>query len=143
MLNHAKDSDFDTVWNIFKNNKKYFPHIRTDYLKRNIARGQVVLDQDVIIVYNIYKRKQRLNDDILAQPGDCILHQIVAKNRNGSAKEVLNRFFKYINTRVFLSVRSENDIAKKFYEKNGMLKIGNTSWAKGTMPGDIYLYDSN
>ena len=143
MLNHAKDSDFDTVWNIFKNNKKYFPHIRTDYLKRNIARGQVVLDQDVIIVYNIYKRKQRLNDDILAQPGDCILHQIVAKNRNGSAKEVLNRFFKYINTRVFLSVRSENDIAKKFYEKNGMLKIGNTSWAKGTVPGDIYLYDSN
>tara|TARA_B100000676_G_C17813463_1_gene698701 strand:- start:46 stop:477 length:432 start_codon:yes stop_codon:yes gene_type:complete len=143
MLNHAKDSDFDTVWNIFKNNKKYFPHIRTDYLKRNIARGQVVLDQDVIIVYNIYKRKQRLNDDILAQPGDCILHQIVAKNRNGSAKEVLNRFFKYINTRVFLSVRSENDIAKKFYEKNGMLKIGNTSWAKGTIPGDIYLYDSN
>tara|TARA_Y100001936_G_scaffold241518_1_gene277482 strand:- start:462 stop:893 length:432 start_codon:yes stop_codon:yes gene_type:complete len=143
MLNHAKDSDFDTVWNIFKNNKKYFPHIRTDYLKRNIARGQVVLDQDVIIVYNIYKRKQRLNDDILAQPGDCILHQIVAKNRNGSAKEVLNRFFKHINTRVFLSVRSENDIAKKFYEKNGMLKIGNTSWAKGTIPGDIYLYDSN
>ena len=97
MLNHAKDSDFDTVWNIFKNNKKYFPHIRTDYLKRNIARGQVVLDQDVIIVYNIYKRKQRLNDDILAQPGDCILHQIVAKNRNGSAKEVLNRFFKHIS----------------------------------------------
>ena len=54
MLNHAKNNDFDTVWNIFKNNKKYFPHIRTDYLKRNIAKGQVVLDQDVVIVYNIY-----------------------------------------------------------------------------------------
>tara|TARA_A100001011_G_scaffold53994_1_gene52473 strand:- start:7908 stop:8339 length:432 start_codon:yes stop_codon:yes gene_type:complete len=143
MLNHAKDTDFDTVWNIFKNNKKYFPHIRTDYLKRNIAKGQVVLDRDVIIVYNIYKRKQRLNEEILAQPGDCILHQIVAKNRNGSAKEVLHKFFKHINTRVFLSVRSENDIAKKFYEKNGMLKIGDTSWAKGTISGDIYLYDSN
>ena len=143
MLNHAKDNDFDTVWNIFKNNKKYFPHIRTDYLKRNIAKGQVVLDQDVVIVYNIYKRKQRLNEEILAQPGDCILHQIVAKNRNGSAKEVLHKFFKHINTRVFLSVRSENDIAKRFYEKNGMLKIGDTSWAKGTISGDIYLYDSN
>ena len=143
MLNHAKNNDFDTVWNIFKNNKKYFPHIRTDYLKRNIAKGQVVLDQDVVIVYNIYKRKQRLNEEILAQPGDCILHQIVAKNRNGSAKEVLHKFFKHINTRVFLSVRSENDIAKRFYEKNGMLKIGDTSWAKGTISGDIYLYDSN
>ena len=143
MLNHAKDNDFDTVWNIFKNNKKYFPHIRTDYLKRNIAKGQVVLDQDVVIVYNIYKRKQRLREEILAQPGDCILHQIVAKNRNGSAKEVLHKFFKHINTRVFLSVRSENDIAKRFYEKNGMLKIGDISWSKGTIPGDIYLYDSN
>lgn len=143
MLNHAKDNDFDTVWNIFKNNKKYFPHIRTDYLKRNIAKGQVVLDQDVVIVYNIYKRKQRLNEEILAQPGDCILHQIVAKNKNGSAKEVLHKFFKHINTRVFLSVRSENDIAKRFYEKNGMLKIGDTSWSKGKIPGDIYLYDSN
>ena len=143
MLNHAKDTDFDTVWNIFKNNKKYFPHIRTDYLKRNIAKGQVVLDRDVVIVYNIYKRKQRLNEEILAQPGDCILHQIVAKSRNGSAKEVLHKFFKHINTRVFLSVRSENDIAKRFYEKNGMLKIGDTSWAKGTISGDIYLYDSN
>ena len=143
MLNHAKKKDFDTVWNIFKDNKKYFPHIRTDYLKRNIAKGQVVLDQDVVIVYNIYKRKQRLNEEILAQPGDCILHQIVAKNRNGSAKKVLHKFFKYINTRVFLSVRSENDIAKRFYEKNGMLKIGKTSWSKGKIPGDIYLYDSN
>ena len=143
MLNHAKDNDFDTVWNIFKNNKKYFPHIRTDYLKRNIAKGQVVLDQDVVIVYNIYKRKQRLNEEILAQPGDCILHQIVAKNKNGSAKEVLHKFFKHINTRVFLSVRSENDIAKRFYEKNGMLKMGDTSWSKGKIPGDIYLYDSN
>ena len=143
MLNHAKNNDFDTVWNIFKNNKKYFPHIRKDYLKRNIAKGQVVLDQDVVIVYNIYKRKQRLSEEILAQPGDCILHQIVAKNRNGSAKDVLHKFFKHINTRVFLSVRSENDIAKRFYEKNGMLKIGDTSWSKGTIPGDIYLYDSN
>ena len=41
----------------------------------------------------------------------------------------------------FLSVRSDNDIAKKFYIKNGMKLIGTTSWEKETIPGDVYLYD--
>jgi hypothetical protein len=142
MLNHAKVDDFDTVWNVFKENKKYFPHIRTDYIKTMIARGQVVLDKGVIITYNVYKRKTRIGD-VLCQPNDVILHQIVASKRDGSASIVLNDFFKSMNKRIFLSVRSENDIAKRFYEKNGMLKIGDISWAKGTIPGDIYCYDSN
>tara|TARA_B100000965_G_C18990814_1_gene498158 strand:+ start:78 stop:506 length:429 start_codon:yes stop_codon:yes gene_type:complete len=142
MLNHAKIDDFDTVWNTFKKNKKYFPHIRTDYLKRMIARGQVVLDKGVIITYNVYKRKTRIGD-VLCQPNDVILHQIVADKRDGSASVVLNDFFKFLNKRVFLSVRSENEIAKRFYEKNGMLRIGSISWARGTIPGDIYCYDSN
>ena len=142
MLNHAKVDDFDTVWNVFKENKKYFPHIRTDYIKTMIARGQVVLDKGVIITYNVYKRKTRIGD-VLCQPNDVILHQIVASKRDGSASIVLNDFFKSMGKRVFLSVRSENDIAKRFYEKNGMLKIGDISWAKGTIQGDIYCYDSN
>ena len=139
---HAQISDFETVKEIFYLHKKWFPHIRTDYLKRMIARGQVVLDKGVIITYNVYKRKTRIGD-VLCQPDDVILHQIVASKRDGSASVVLNDFFKFLNKRVFLSVRSENEIAKRFYEKNGMLKIGSISWARGTIPGDIYCYDSN
>ena len=88
-----------------------------------------------------------MSQKIIMQPNDCILHQIAAKNRNGSASEALQRFFKWTNRRVFLSVRSDNVIAKVFYERNGMKLIGKTSWTKdgvkNALPGDVYMYDGN
>ena len=151
---HAKDTDFEKVKDIFYQYKELFPHIRTDYMRRMIQSGNLILDNDVIITYNYYKRNYKLvrsslgemSQEIIMQPNDCILHQIAAKNRNGSASEVLQRFFKWTKRRVFLSVRSENVIAKRFYEKNGMKLIGKTSWTKdgvkNALPGDIYLYDN-
>ena len=140
-MNHAKETDFESVKEIFYQHKKWFPHIRTDYMKRMIAKDNLILDNDVVITYNFYKRKQRIGD-IIAQEGDCILHQIAAKHHNGSASQALQKFFEFVNPRrVYLSVRSDNEIAKKFYVKNNMKLIGSTTWAKGTLPGDVYLYD--
>ena len=151
---HAKENDFDVVKDIFYQHKEWFPHIRTDYMRRMIASGNLILDNDVIITYNYYKRNYKLvkssmgemSQKIIMQPNDCILHQIAAKNRNGSASEALQRFFKWTNRRVFLSVRSDNVIAKVFYERNNMRLIGQTSWTKNgvknALPGDIYLYDN-
>ena len=140
-MNHAKETDFEAVKEIFYQHKKWFPHIRTDYMKRMIAKNNLVYDNDVVITYNFYKRKQRIGD-IIAQQGDCILHQIAAKHHNGSASQALQKFFEFVNPRrVYLSVRSDNEIAKKFYVKNNMKLIGSTTWAKGTLPGDVYLYD--
>ena len=142
---HAKDTDFDEIKSIFKQHKGWFPHLRQDYIKRMIASGNLILDSDVIITYNYYKRKQRIGN-VQAQQGDCILHQIAAKYRNGSASKTLQNFFKWTNRRVFLSVRSENLTAKKFYEKNGMSLVGQTSWSlggvKNALPGDVYMYDN-
>ena len=141
-MNHAKETDFETVKEIFYQHKKWFPHIRTDYMKRMIAKDNLILDNDVVITYNFYKRKQRIGD-VIAQQGDCILHQIAAKHHNGSASRVLQKFFEFVNPRrVFLSVRSDNEIAKKFYTKNNMKLVGTTSWARGTLPGDVYLYET-
>ena len=107
-MNHAKETDFETVKEIFYQNKKWFPHIRNDYMKRMIAKDNLILDNDVVITYNFYKRKQRIGD-VIAQQGDCILHQIAAKYHNGSASWVLQKFFEFVNPRrVFLSVRSDN-----------------------------------
>ena len=140
-MNHAKETDFELVKEIFYQHKKWFPHIRTDYMKRMIAKENLIFDNDVVITYNFYKRKQRIGD-VIAQQGDCILHQIAAKYHNGSASQVLQKFFEFVNPRrVYLSVRSDNEIAKKFYLKNNMKLVGSTSWAKGTLPGDVYLYD--
>ena len=140
-MNHAKETDFESVKEIFYQHKKWFPHIRTDYMKRMIAKENLIFDNDVVITYNFYKRKQRIGD-VIAQQGDCILHQIAAKHHNGSASQALQKFFEFVNPRrVYLSVRSDNQIAKKFYLKNNMKLVGSTSWAKGTLPGDVYLYD--
>ena len=140
-MNHAKETDFELVKEIFYQHKKWFPHIRTDYMKRMIAKENLIFDNDVVITYNFYKRKQRIGD-VIAQQGDCILHQIAAKYHNGSASQALQKFFEFVNPRrVYLSVRSDNETAKKFYVKNDMKLVGSTTWAKGTLPGDVYLYD--
>ena len=142
-MNHAKETDFETVKEIFYQHKKWFPHIRTDYMKRMIAKDNLILDNDVVITYNFYKRRQKIGN-VIAQQGDCILHQIAAKYHNGSASRVLQKFFEFVNPRrVFLSVRSDNEIAKKFYLKNNMKLVGTTSWARGTLPGDVYLYETS
>ena len=49
----------------------------------------------------------------------------------GTASDVLQRFFKFVNRRVYLSVRSDNEIAINFYLKNDMKLVGKTTWAKG------------
>ena len=140
-MNHAKEIDFESVKEIFYQHKKWFPHIRTDYMKRMIAKENLIFDNDVVITYNFYKRKQRIGD-VVAQQGDCILHQIAAKHKNGSASKALQKFFEFVEPRrVFLSVRGDNEIAKKFYVKNNMKLVGTTTWAKGTLPGEVYLYD--
>jgi len=141
---HATNKDYDNIKKIFSQHKQFFPHIRQDYIKRMIASGNLIFDNDVIITYNYYKRKQRVGT-VTAQQGDCILHQIAAKNK-GTASQKLQDFFKWTNRRVFLSVRSDNQVAKKFYEKNGMNLVGQTSWSlggvKNALPGDVYMYDN-
>ena len=136
---HAEISDFEKVKEIFYSHKKWFPHVRTDYMKRMIARKNLILENDVVITYNFYKRKQKIGD-IQSYNADCILHQIAPKGK-GTASDVLQRFFKFVNRRVYLSVRSDNEIAKNFYLKNNMKLIGKTSWAKGTLPGDVYVHN--
>ena len=75
---------------------------------------------------------------------DIILQQVHDDWKNkGTASDVLQRFFKFVNRRVYLSVRSDNNIAKNFYLKNNMKLVGKTSWAKGTLPGDVYVYNEN
>ena len=141
---HAKETDYGVVKDIFNQHKEWFPHIRQDYIKRMIASNNLILDNEVIITYNYYKKKQRIGT-ITAQQGDCVLHQIAAKNK-GTASKILQEFFKWNNRRVFLSVRSDNIIAKKFCEKNGMDLVGFTSWSKSgvknALPGDVYMYDN-
>jgi len=138
-MNIATINDFDKVWGIFQDNKEWFPHVRKSHIRNRLNWKQVVLENDVVITFQKYKRKGKIghNSDVITNIGDVILHQIV-KDKNGNARKTIEDFFKFVNTNVYLTVRENNVIANKFYEKVGMEKVGTISWAKGTMPGLVW-----
>ena len=57
----AVPSDFDKVKSIFYTHKKWFPHVRTDYMKRMIAKQQLILEDGILITFHhftVYRRIQ-------------------------------------------------------------------------------------
>lgn len=135
----AIKSDFNDIKSLFYKHKEIFPHIRQDKLLHYIETGNCIYDNEVVITFNVYKRKVRIGN-IVANKGDCILHQIVSKS--GKASKTLQDFFKYINTKVYLTVRESNTKAIDFYLKNDMLKIGEIAWKNNTIPVKIFLYNA-
>jgi hypothetical protein len=104
--------------------KNIFPHIRTDKIKTLIENQNVIVEKNVLITYQVYKKKTQLGN-VFAEKYDVILHQIANKNiGNGNSAIVINDFFSYVKSNVFLCVISENKQACKFYEKVGMNCIG-------------------
>jgi len=143
----AKKTDFEKVKQIFYKHKKWFPHVRTDYMMRMIARKQLILEDGILITFHKAKRRQKIGD-VLLGPGDTVLHQIASDSPgSGNAQSILNNFFEYCKPGcVFLSVRADNLTANRFYVKMNMNLIGTTSWAKNTIPGNVYVkgdYDKN
>ena len=154
-MNYVNDSDFGNIMSIVYKHRDWLGHIRTDYIRQTIINNAkafnfdtnfaskspttnlLIFENDVIISYNIYKRKQKLNKPyynketnkvIEAQPGDCILHQIVAKDRNGSAKTVFNKFLRYcsgsgkFSARRFMIIRHEETRWRSKNQSNGKVE---------------------
>tara|TARA_B100000287_G_C20110127_1_gene574060 strand:- start:61 stop:561 length:501 start_codon:yes stop_codon:yes gene_type:complete len=152
-MNHATLDNLDEIMNVFKQYGDTFPHIRKDKIETMIEFHNVIWEEDVLITYNHYKRKQRVammskKNRVLsayeAQKGDCILHQIAAKNQgDGSGKRVFKRFIEYNRGRdIVLSVRTENDRAIKFYKKSGFIKVSDIEWGKDKqVKGEVYLLE--
>ena len=141
-MNYATINDFDEVWNIFQENKKWFPHVRTSHVKNRLNWGQVILQDGVVITQQEYKKNGKIgkDSDVSVKKGDYIIHQIINSNpKNGNAKKVIEEYFDHVNQNVYLTVRSENIPANKFYEKVGMTNVGYINWSKGKMPGNVWL----
>ena len=131
--------DYKKVMSFFAD-KNIFPHIRTDNIKELISNDNVILEKDVLITYQVYKKKTHLGN-VFAEKYDVILHQIVNKNfASGNAEKVINRFFDYVKSNVFLSVRSENKRACRFYEKVGMKEVGKITWGSNNqISGKVFV----
>lgn len=142
-LNRATLDQLDEIFSHFYNCREWFPHIRKDYVERNIRAGNVIYDNGIIIIFNQYKRRQRIGN-VEAIRGDFILHQILNPYRNTDrridASETLAQFCAECKTNVYLSVREENDRACHFYLKNGFQQVGKIAWMNGSLPGLVFLY---
>lgn len=153
MMNHATLDNLDEIMDVFKQYGDIFPHIRKDKIETMIEFHNVIWENEVLITYNHYKRKQAVammmeNDKVIsafqAQKGDCILHQIAAKNQgDGSGRKVFEKFIDYNKGRdIVLSVRSENTRAIDFYKKYGFLKVSDIEWGKTKqVKGEVYLLE--
>ena len=152
-MNHANLDNLEEIMDVFKQYGDTFPHIRKDKIETMIEFHNVIWEEGVLITYNHYKRKQKVammskKNRVLsayeAQKGDCILHQIAAKNQgDGSGKRVFKRFIEYNKGRdIVLSVRTDNDRAIKFYKKNGFIKVSDIEWGRDKqVKGQVYLLE--
>lgn len=140
-MNYATIDNFDEVWKIFQDNKEWFPHVRTSHVRNRLSWGQVILQDGVVITQQQYKRNGKIgkDSDVDVKKGDYIIHQIINSNpSNGNAKKVIEEYFDHVNQNVYLTVRSENIVANRFYEKVGMTKVGYINWSKGEMKGNVW-----
>ena len=152
-MNHATLDNLDEIMEVFKQYGDTFPHIRKDKIETMIEFHNVIWDEKVLITYNHYKRKQAVammteKDRVVsayeAQKGDCILHQIAAKNQgDGSGRRVFEKFIEYNKGRdIVLSVRSLNTRAIEFYKKYGFIKVSDIEWGKTKqVKGEVYLLE--
>ena len=140
-MNYATIDDFDEVWKIFNDNKEWFPHVRSFHIKNRLRWGQVILQDGVVITQQVYQQTRKIgkNTDVRVDAGSHMIHQIVNSVKgNGNAEKVIKQYFDHVGTDVYLTVRAENLIANKFYEKIGMKQVGNITWSNGNMLGNVW-----
>ena len=142
-MNKATIDDFDEVWEYFHSNKEWFPHVWNTKVKKRLVNNELIFKDGVVITHSKSKRNGKIgrDTDVSITKGDYIIHQIInSKQGNGNAEKVIKEYFDHVNQNVYLTVRSKNITANKFYEKIGMSMVGNISWSKGTMSGNVWKY---
>jgi len=147
------ESAIKEAMEIFDLYPKVFPHLSGQgfKLKKYFSKpnGGVVLQDGVVITFEKSKSNSKIARKTFARKkrGDMIIHQIASKYRNGSAQKVFNEFVEYCKTNhcenIILSVRTANETARKFYERNGFELVDENSqmWhgkKEGYISGSIY-----
>ena len=143
-MRFATEDDFIDVYDLFKKNRELLPHLRMGHIARKIEERRCIFTDGVVIIFEIHEKSVHVGKHTKSEKSDCHLKQIVSKARDGSASRVLNQFFDFIallpytSGVIYLNVKSDNERAKKFYERNGMILIDKTSWTDGDVEVDVY-----
>ena len=144
-MNIATPADFDEVWNIFQNNKEWFPHVWNTKIRKRIELGQCVLQDGVVITFhqNNATRPIGRDTDVKVERDSYTIHQIVNSVKgNGNASKVMKEFFDWTGQDVYLTVRESILAANSFYKKIGMQPVGYINWSGGKMSGRVWKFKS-
>jgi len=141
-MRHASLRDLETIYKQFQSRRDVFPHIRQDKLKRQIGAKQCIYQDGVVITYQQYKKRTHVGN-VQMPAGAIMLHQILNSDQfNGAGRRVFRNFVNEIVKRsggdLYLTVRRENRVACRFYERQGMRVAGTVAWKQGTIPGRVY-----
>jgi len=141
-MRHAGVRDLKAIYRHFQARRDIFPHIRQDGLKRRIERHQCIYQDGVVITYQRYKKRTRVGN-VQIPASAIMLHQILnSRQFNGAGKRVFKQFVaeivKPVGTDLYLTVRKENTVACRFYERHRVRVAGAVAWKNGTIPGLVY-----
>lgn len=140
-MRYARLDDLKEIYGFMQAHEE-LRHVRQDKLKKRIEAGQCVYQDGVAITFQKYKKRTRVGDlDIPA--GAIMLHQIVNISQfNGAGKRVFKEFVAEIvepsGGDLYLTVRKENAVARRFYERRRMKFVGTVAWKNKTIPGLVY-----
>lgn len=130
-----------------------FPHLYKQGFKlvKRIEKGNLILEDGVIITFTRYRNSGRLSrkSKVYRKKGDFIIHQIASdRSIPGATKAILDKFVTHCKSKgaesIFLTVRSFNDHARKFYERYGFEYMDDIKWNSketGEILGVIYKYN--
>ena len=143
-MRFAREEDSQEIYELYQKNLKFFPNITIGHISNRIKKRECIYTEGVVIIFRIHQKTVQIGDNTQSKISHCVLNHIVTSFLNGSASRVLNRFFDYIASLphasgvIHLSVRSDNECVKKFFERNEMELVNKTSWDKGKIEGDVY-----
>ena len=143
-MRFAREEDSQEIYELYQKNLNFFPNITIGHITNRIKKRECIYTEGVVIIFRIHQKTVQIGDNTQSKISDCVLNHIVTSFLNGSASRVLNRFFDYIASLphasgvIHLSVRSDNECVKKFFERNEMELVNKTSWDKGKIEGDVY-----
>ena len=86
-MKFAVEDDFLEISELFKSNRKLFPHIRMGYLLRSIQQNECIYTDGVVIIFKINQRTAQIGNITKSQKSDCHLNQILTTKNDGSASK--------------------------------------------------------
>jgi hypothetical protein len=139
-MRYATIDDLDEVVKLFFGYRKVFPYIKKSYITKMLLKNAIIYQDGIAVIHGKYKNNRKIGS-CQAYKGDAHIAEIASDGTHNASK-FLQEFFHFMNAPVWLTVRDDNIRACKFYEKNGMTKVGSLCWPSkaGPLNGSIYLW---